>query len=111
MLTWFYEGAPVFTQPGVYDQNGKTVISGNGLNGITGIINEGSNIYVNDWYNHRIVKFSYGSSSGQVVAYAKENKYDIYDFCVRDDTVYIAENYNIIVPGRYAMAICTRAKT
>ena len=98
-LTWFYEDQQVFTQPLPFSQDGRKLVSGNGLNGITGIVAEGSSIYVNDWYNHRILKFTAGSTVGRVVAIAREGKYDIYDFCVYNDTVYLAENYNIRYPG------------
>lgn len=98
-LTWYYEGVPVFEQPAPFGQDGRKIIAGNGINGITGVVSEGTAIYVNDWYNHRILKFSPGSPVGQVVATAKEGNYDIYDFCVYRDTVYLAENYYIRYPG------------
>ncbi|CAF1172356.1 unnamed protein product [Didymodactylos carnosus] len=79
--------------------------SGDGLNQINSchgiFVDNNSNVYVSDYYNHRVVKWIPGSSSGIVVAGGNEHGSELNQlfnpmgiFVTSDDVVYVADTLN-----------------
>ncbi len=75
-LVWNLNGTPVSTVSNTWNTIGSTVAGGNGpggnanqLNDPFGVYVDGSgNIYVSDWYNHRIQRWAPGATTGTTVA-------------------------------------------